>query len=350
LGASTTNELLASKTLPFDSKLDSMRLQTRENKVLDAQGKPVGLFGVNIASLEWRNEGERIAESVHRAIEDWQVNVIRLPLAQDRWFGKMENQDDGGRAYREIVDKVVEACAAARVYVILDLHWSDCGKWVNEGGRLGQHSMPDAHSVDFWKDTATRYKDHPNVVFGLYNEPHDAPWTVWRDGGTLTDLPSRWERDQTRVTYEAAGMQKLYDTVRATGARNLVTVSGLDWGYDLSGVLEGHAIEGRDLVYETHPYPQKQGWDHGFGEVSRKFPVFIGEWGASGNSDGLEYGKRLIEYVEQHEVRFWTAWDFHPSAGPTLIRNWSYEPTGFGKFVKDILATNAIAHSAVKTE
>ena len=75
------------------------------------------------------------------AITDWHVNVIRLPLAQDRWFGKAREQKDGGEAYRKLVDTVVELCARAGCYVILDLHWSDAGEW---GKQIGQHVMPDA--------------------------------------------------------------------------------------------------------------------------------------------------------------------------------------------------------------
>jgi hypothetical protein len=45
-----------------------------------------------------------------------------------------------------------------------------------------------------------------------------------------------------------------------------------------------------------------------------------------------------MDYAAEHRIRCWTAWDFHPAAGPTLIKNWQYEPTAFGQFVKDILA------------
>lgn len=235
-----------------------MRLHTEGNQILNADGKPVSLYGVNIASLEWMNEGDHVQKSVNVAIRDWKVNLIRLPLAQDRWFGKMKNQTDGGAAYRAIVDKIVRNCAAARVYIDLELHWSDCGTWVNQGGKIGQHNLPDQHSIEFWEDMAIRYKNHPNVIFGLFNEPRDVPWNTWRDGGTVTDIPTKWNPDQTQVTYEAVGMQKFYDTVRATGTTNLVTVSGLDWGYDLSGVLEGYAIPSTNLVYETHPYATKK--------------------------------------------------------------------------------------------
>ena len=349
---SAENGLPASQTRPYDSQLAPMLLHTEGAKVLNANGKPVWLYGVNIASLEWRNDGDHVQESVNRAIHDWKVNLIRLPLAQDRWFGKMKDQTDGGAAYRAIVDNLVDTCAMAHVYIDLDLHWSDCGTWVNEGGRLGQHNMPDRNSVTFWHDMATRYKNHPNVIFGLYNEPHDVSWEVWHNGGMTDDLPPKWNRDQTKTRYDSAGMQKLFDAVRATGAQNLVTIAGLDWGYDLSGVLQGYAISGTNYVYETHPYPNKPVWDKRFGEVSRHYPVYLGEWGFGdrnlSGTNGLAYGQRLMGYAKEHGIQMWTAWDFHPTAGPTLIKNWNYEPTVFGQFVKEQLAKDAAEYGSIR--
>ncbi len=340
--------LMMSQTRTFDSGLDPMCLHTEGNKVLDAAGKPVRLCGVNIASLEWTNGGDHVEESVNRAINDWKVNLIRLPLAQDRWFGKMPNQSDGGAAYRALVDKLVGTCAAGHVYIDLDLHWSECGKWVGEGGRLGQHNMPDQHSVEFWHDLAVRYKNQPNVIFGLYNEPHDVSFEVWRNGGMVTDKPARQDPDQTAIIYQTPGMQTLYDTVRATGAQNVVTAGGLDWAYDLSGVLQGYAISGTNLIYETHPYPfKKRDWDSEFGAASEKFPVYMGEWGFSNRGKygtntvaHLKYAQNLMDYANRHNLN-WTAWDLHIAAGPTLIKNWQYEPTIFGQFVKDQLAAAA---------
>ena len=322
-----------------------MRLHTEGNRLLDATGQPVRLFGVNIASLEWCNGGEHVQESVERAIRDWKVSLIRLPLAQDCWFGKMKNQKDGGAAYRAIVDGIVDTSAAARVYLDLDLHWSDCGEWVNEHGEIGQHNMPDRHSIEFWQDVATRYQNHPNVIFGLYNEPHDTSWSVWRDGGTVTNKAAKQNPRQTRIIFEAVGMQKLYDTVRAAGAENLATVGGLDWSYDLSGVLKGWAIAGTNFVYETHPYANKKNWDKNFGQVSEHYPVYIGEWGfSSGATTNLDYARKLMDYAGQYQLS-WTAWDLHVTAGPCLIKNWSYEPTAFGQFVKEQLSAAAAARA-----
>jgi endoglucanase len=344
--------LLASQTHPYDSTLAPMSLHVEGTRVLDANNRRVWLCGVNIASLEYRTDGDHVQESVNRAINGWKANLIRLPLAQDRWFGKMKDQHDGGAAYRAVVDDLVGTCAAARVYIDLDLHWSDCGEWVNAGGRLGQHNMPDQISVVFWHDLATRYKNHPNVIFGLYNEPHDVSWEVWRNGGRVDDLPPNWSRDQTRTQYHSVGMQQLYDTVRATDAQNVVTVAGLDWGYDLSGVSAGNAIIGTNCVYETHPYPNKKDWDKNFGEISQKHPVYVGEWGFGGqafsHTNGPAYGQRLMGYLQEHDIRMWTAWNFSATAGPTMFKNWSYEPTVFGEFVEKQLAEAATVRGSAK--
>src|SRR6516164_4504317 len=84
-GQPAGNGLLASPTRPFDTALAPMRLHTEGIRTLDANGRPVRICGVNIASLEWQNGGDHVQESVNRAITDWKVNLIRLPLAQDRW-------------------------------------------------------------------------------------------------------------------------------------------------------------------------------------------------------------------------------------------------------------------------
>ncbi len=70
-------------------------------EIRNSRGEKVRLRGVNAASLEWTSNGEgHILDTVKTAITDWHVNLIRLPLAQDRWFGKAREQTDGGTAYR----------------------------------------------------------------------------------------------------------------------------------------------------------------------------------------------------------------------------------------------------------
>ena len=127
-------------------------LHVAGTQILSSRGQPVWLRGVNAASMEWTSDGQgHILNTVNKAIHEWHVNIIRLPLSQDRWFGKAPEQRDGGKSYRELVHQIVGLCATNRCYIILDLHWSDCNEW---GTNIGQHSMPDRNSVTFWKDFA----------------------------------------------------------------------------------------------------------------------------------------------------------------------------------------------------
>lgn len=314
-------------------------------QVLDNKKNPVHLRGVNAASLEWTSDGEgHILDTVRTAIQDWHVNLIRLPLSQDRWFGKGPEQQDGGKAYRALVKQVVDACSAQSCYILLDLHWSDAGEW---GQQIGQHVMPDQNSMLFWKDCARTYRNQPAVLFDLYNEPHDVSWDVWRDGGSVTEHDR--QRNFTK-TYQAAGMQALLDAVRGTGAKNVVVAGGIDWAYDMSGFLNGKQLtdkKGNGVIYANHNYPFKgdafEQWLAKMEAATKQIPIIVSEFGAGGfrrrsaSVPADQWVRQVLQALHDHDWN-WTAWDMHPSAGPVLISDWSYTPTpDFGVWVKQAL-------------
>jgi hypothetical protein len=325
-------------------------------RILNSRDEPVLLRGVNAASLEWTSNGEgHILQSVQTAIRDWGVNIVRLPLAQDRWFGKGPEQKDEGMAYRALVRQLVDACATQNCYIVLDLHWSDCGEW---GTNIAQHSMPDQNSVTFWKDCAAAYRNHPAVIYDLYNEPHDVTWEVWLKGGTITDKPNTRRGGPPR-TFDAVGMQQLLDTVRGTGANNLVIAGGLDWAYDFSGILAGRQLAdpgGNGVLYANHAYNNKghsvETWIARMEAAAAQLPVIVAEYGGSGGPRrrtgrfgvpgggpaGDDWLLHVMQALQDHHWS-WIAWDFHPAAGPTLITGWEYTPTpDFGVFVQQALA------------
>ena len=81
--------LSAEQDRPSNVATSPLPLRVVGTQVLDSKDRPVRLRGVNTASLEWTSDGEgHIVQTVKTAIEDWKVNHIRLPLAQDRWFGR----------------------------------------------------------------------------------------------------------------------------------------------------------------------------------------------------------------------------------------------------------------------
>lgn len=313
-------------------------LHVEGSRLRNANGEAVRLQGVNVASLEWMNTGDtQMLESLRVAIHGWNANAIRLPLSQDRWFGKAEGQNDDGRLYQMIVDEFVRYISENGAYVILDLHWSNAGIW---GEYIGGHYMPDMNSIEFWKGVCAIYANNPAVLFDLYNEPHDVSWDIWKSGG--------WVTEPEGLSYESPGMQGLLNVVRSMGARNVIVAGGLDWGYDLRGIPQYELDDSHgNVMYSTHIYPWKgkeEDWNENIGHVIDKYPILVGEvgsepgvWSPYPDYDPYIWSDEILSYIQKHELN-WTAWDFHPYAGPSLIEDWKYTPTPYwGAFVKRAL-------------
>jgi hypothetical protein len=316
-----------------------LALHVSGNKLLTAAGRTIVLQGVNIPSLEWSTSGENVLRSIRVAMDEWHANIIRIPLNQDRWFGFAPEQKDGGRAYRKLVAAAVDQISKRGGYALLDLHWSDTGEW---GRHIGQHKMPDVHSNEFWADAARQFADNPAVMFDLYNEPHDVSWDVWRNGGEVHESPTKGQRDP-EITYQSPGMQGLLDVVRKTGAKNVAVAGGLDWAYDLRGIVDGTALDdrgGNGVVYATHIYPWKKDWDKHVTPAIDKVPVFVGEvgWESKKADEASDiWAPKVLAYIKAHDLS-WTAWCFHPRASPKMLEDWSYTPTTYwGEYVKKAL-------------
>jgi endoglucanase len=314
-------------------------LKVSGNRLVTPDGKEMWLQGLAVPSMEWSAGGENILRSIGVGIDEWKANCIRLCLSEKFWAGKGPYQRDGGMAYRQLVEDAVNATAGRGAYIVLDLH---------------AYRAPQAVHAQFWREVAALYKDHPAVIFELMNEPHDISWEVWKTGGPVTDEKkggdALTENQQQLVRFSSIGMQGLVDVVRDTGAKNLIIAGGLDWGYDLSGVLNGYALHdkgGNGIMYSSHVYPWKSDWQGKFLAAAEKYPIFIGEVGADTqrmefipperHEDPATWVPDMLGVIQKHRLN-WTAWCFHPKATPRVLLDWDYTPTPFwGVAVKEAL-------------
>ncbi len=333
-----------------------LALKVVGNQLLYENGQPARLRGVNCAGLEWSADADdRMPRTLEVAIRDWHANLIRLPVSQDRWFGKAPGQTDGGAAYRALVGRLADYCVANNAYLMLDLHWSDAGQW---GRHIGQHNLPDRNSVVFWQAAAPAFKDNPAVLFDLYNEPSRIDWDQWYRGGPMTEIE---EKTGERLKYDAVGLPALVAAIRATGAKNVIVAGGINWAYEVEGIpgdRELHDPTGNGIVYAVHPYPHAYArigretipqWVARMEPFARRFPIIVSEFGSleatwpfpkEWNMNDEKWNREMLAALEAHGWN-WTAWDFHVSAAPCLIADWDYTPTPhFGVWVKQALAAN----------
>jgi len=313
---------------------------TNGTTVCTADGVPHLFHGVARPSLEWDSQGEGStgegipASDFKTMAADWHANVVRIAMNQDFWLQGAALHDP---SYPATIDRAVQDAKAAGMDVILDLHWSDQGNLgVTDSGGMqdkptisNQQPMADVNSETFWREVATKYKDDGHVLFELYNEPHNVSWDVWLNG-------------RVGGAYTVVGMQQLYNTVRATGANNVVIAGGLSYAFDLSGVAN-NPIAGYNVIYASHPYypqdPQAR-WVGAFGYLANQdiAPVILTEFGDGTQACTGDWDSKLIQFMDQRQIS-WTAWAWWAGtcSFPALLSDWDYTPSVQGAVVKAAL-------------
>ena len=339
------------------------------NKLVNSSGQAVQLHGVNASGSEYACTSTGYGQtngfgvfngpfdqaSTYTAMQKWHVNAVRFPMNEDCWLGiNGVKTQYSGAAYQAAMQTAIGNALSAGMVVILDLHWSAPG---TAESNYGQEVMADAdHSPDFWRSVSTAYKNTPNVIFDLFNEPHPHDteanpnsdpygWTCWLNGCTQTRLASG-----TTQTWQSAGMQGLLNAVRSTGAGNPVLVNGNGWAGDLSDWLASgiHDPSGQ-MIAGMHSYDSMGNkfpgcWDGTNGgpvhPIASQYPVIIGETGYYNSTGPVTYVDQELPFLDSVGVSY-LAWQWLPSGGDLgLIKDWSGTPeTGWGTYYHNHIVT-----------
>ena len=277
-------------------------------RIVGPDGKTFTPRGVNKGGLEWLKKGYDETFWNYQRIKSWGANVIRIPVSPAFGLKRMCTYD---KDYLKRVDRIVRWGEQLKMLVILDNHVSTQGRTCGTDRWYGPQKAPDIHSLDFVKQLATRYKNRTWTAIDLYNEPHDIPDSIWRNGGIVDG-------------WRAVGMQQMLDAVRATGNKNLVLATGNLWGNDLRMIVNTPLYNDKNVVYAAHSYPfwcnrvvyynepyvcnGKQIPPHLDGQIAPAIgrrPVILAEFGTQRSIPGEMQAP--IDWAEAHHIG-WIAW------------------------------------------
>jgi hypothetical protein len=294
------------------------------NHLVNGAGKTVRLLGVDRSGLEYAcvqgwgfSDGPVDAASI-AAMKTWGIDAVRVPLNESCWLGiNGVKPQYGGAPYRRYVESFVSRLNAAGLTAILDLHWND---------KVQEKMADTAHSPAFWASVARAFVHDRDVIFDLYNEPHDVSWKCWRDGC------GRW-----------AGMQQLVNAVRNAGGRQPLMLGGLAWSNDLSGWLRWrprdplHRLIASFHLYNFNTCDTAACWNATVKPVAAVVPVVTGELGEDDCAHG--FIDTYMPWADAVGISYlgWT-WDtWNCNSGPALISDYGGTPTPFGAGFRDHL-------------
>ncbi len=278
-----------------------------------AAGMPAGrlqLLGVSLSGAEFNDPrtGRENTDYIYPNTAELDyyssigMNVVRLVLSWER----IQPTQDGPLDTHQLakMDDLVTYGAGKGLKVVIDLHnygYRDQDLSRHGGNLVGSPASPDSALANVWSKLAAHYLKHPNVMFGLMNEPHVQSAAQW-----------------------ASAAQASIDAIRATGATQEILVPGSYWTgahswtkSDNASVMGRVTDPGHNMAFELHQYldtdnsgthdtvvsptigPERladaTAWAKAAGHR-----LVLGEFGAASDPASLTALGNMLAYLQQH--------------------------------------------------
>jgi len=269
------------------------QLAVKGNRLVSkSTGKPVQLRGM---SYFWSMAGEARdyynADVVNTLVTDWKINVIRAAMGVDeKWNdvsqGYLAGDKSGSVSNKKRVFDVADAAIAKGIYFIVDWHSHTANDHTNE-------------AKVFFEEMATKYKDKPNVIYEIFNEPIN--------GGTGVSSANYW--GNTVKPYS----QTIVNAIRAIDPNNVIIIGTPTWSQDVD-IATANPVEGEHLVYSLHFYSlnhKEPIRTKGRTALSRDKAIFVSEFGVCGSGGSgdlaLDEATKWLNFLDSNKVS-WVNW------------------------------------------
>lgn len=290
------------------------KLKVIGNKIVNQKNEPVSFAG---NSLFWSNTGWGAEKFYNKNVvswlkKDWNTTIVRAAMGVEDNGGYLT--DPVGNKQR--VKNIVDAAIKEGLYVIIDWHSHNAEKYEQQ-------------AIEFFKEMATLYGKHPNVIYEIYNEPIHTPWS-------------------TIKSYA----EKVISAIRTIDSSNLIIVGTSTWSQDVDAASQNPITMSENIAYTLHFYAathKESLRQKAKTALNNGIALMVTEWGTvsangNGNVDNIstdEWMKFLAENKISHLN--WSTHDKNEGAsivkpGASSNGNWSSNDlTNSGKKVKNII-------------
>jgi aryl-phospho-beta-D-glucosidase BglC (GH1 family) len=289
------------------------RLHVSGNQIADEEGRTIVLQGIMPPDPAVLDQRGHFNHEFFSGIQATNSNVIRIPVHPENWV------KDKDYLWRYL-DPIVRWAGELGMYVVIDWHYIG-NVATGAGPQMPEiDNQPKELTIEFWQLTADYFRNTPNVIFEIFNEPQNISADEWR---------------------RSAG--EIVTTIRAQGSNKLIIVGGIDYGKDLAWVIANPISDG-NLAYASHIYPVHSSsmWANWFGKVAEKYPVVITEWGFMDQSKDattsylvgtpVTYGIPFLDYLEARNISWIACW-YDDEWLPPMFTEGDEGYTAYGEFV-----------------
>jgi len=268
-------------------------LSVKGTALVNQEGKEVVLRGV---SFGWHNWWPRFynENTVSWLKEDWKCSVVRAAIGVEPQGAYLTDPQTALNCLYAVVDAAIKN----DMYVIIDWH---------------SHSIKTQEAKDFFQLVAQKYKDYPNIIYEIFNEPENLSWNSVKP-------------------YSEA----VIETIRSIDKKNIILVGTPTWSQDVD-VAANNPITGYDnLMYVLHFYAatHKQSLRNKAATALQKgLPVFVSECaGMEASGDGpinnTEW-QAWVKWMSDNRIS-WTAWSLaDKNETCSMIKNTSSPVSGW---------------------
>jgi len=244
----------------------------------EAMIRGMSMFWSDATGIQYYNK-----EVIKWAVENLKIDVFRYAMGINYYDsdGGTSNKLDENYSYignpdtqKSKIDQMVEAAIENDIYIIIDWH-----------SHRAYDNSEKTKAESFFSEMATKYKDVPNIIWEVFNEP----------AGSFNN----WSSIQSYANNVIGG-------IRSAGNKNLALVGTPNW----SQMGQCGGVSGGNVGYVFHFYAGTHSvGSYGGAVTSCKNggnAVFITEWGtttADGKGDAnTSASSQWTDFMEQNKI------------------------------------------------